>query len=101
MFRQRPKFDGATFDAAKDEQRLTGQLQRVMQAMRDGNWWTLRLLADRVGGSEAGVSARLRDLRKPQFGGTPDDVERRRVMAGGLYEYRWVPRNGYPKDMDT
>lgn len=99
MFRQRPKFDGQTYEPAQDEARLTGQLQRVMTMMRDGQWRTLPWLAGAVGGTEAAVSARLRDLRKAKFGGTKDDVERRRI-AGGFYEYRWVPRNGYPKDMD-
>jgi hypothetical protein len=78
-------FDGATFDPARDGPRLAGQLARVYAAVKGGRWWTLADLAAAAGGSEAGVSARLRDLRKPKFGG--HRVERRRV-GGGLWEYR-------------
>lgn len=82
-------FDGITYDHDEDGDRLVTQLRRVFQAMRPGQWWTLGKLAVQVGGSEAGVSARLRDLRKPKFGGYI--VERRRVPGGrGLWEYRLV-----------
>lgn len=86
-------FDGTTYDHAKDGQRLASQLERVRYAMQDGQWHTLRELADRCGGSEASISARLRDLRKARFGAM--DVQRERV-AGGLWRYRlalepWLP----------
>lgn len=81
----RPKFQGKTYDAAKDEKRLTSQLERVRRVMADGQWHTLWELAERVNGSEAGVSARLRDLRKERWGART--IERRRVV-GGLWEYR-------------
>jgi hypothetical protein len=81
---------GETFDAAMDGPRLAGQLDRVKTLMLDGQWRTLRLIAYMVGGSEAGISARLRDLRKAKFGGYL--VERRRkprvVPHAGLWEYR-------------
>ena len=85
-----PTFDGATFDSSLDGPRLTSQLGRVKALMLDGRWHSLAEIAGRVGGSEAGVSARLRDLRKPRNGGW--NVERQRVDAG-LWEYRaTVPR---------
>jgi hypothetical protein len=83
-----PRFDGPALTRS-DEKRLGGHLARVYAVMRDGRWRTLGELAELVGASEAGVSARLRDLRNEKFrvvfpnGG----VERRRVV-GGLYEYR-------------
>lgn len=77
-------FDGPDLSAS-DTVRLSGQLERVRNQMADGRWMTLAYLADLVGGSEAGISARIRDLRKPRFGGYV--VERRRV-SGGLWEYR-------------
>lgn len=80
-------FDGKTYDPSKDHKRLRGQLGRVHGLMRDGEWRTLRRIANGCGGSEASVSARLRDLRKPKYGSHV--VERRRV-SGGLYEYRLV-----------
>lgn len=81
-------FDGESFDAERDAVRLTGQLHRVKALMADGHWRTLREIADAVGGSEAGVSARLRDMRKARFGGC--EVERAHV-TNGLYRYRVVP----------
>lgn len=80
-------FDGLTYSPALDSARLTSQLDRVRYLMLDGNWRTLDQIKERAGGTDASVSARLRDLRKPRFGGFT--VERRRV-SGGLFEYRLV-----------
>lgn len=81
-------FDGETFDAARDEARLTSQLDRVRDLMADGRWWTLKQVAANLNASEASVSARLRDLRKPRFGRY--QVERRYVEKG-LWQYRVLP----------
>jgi len=79
-------FDGGTYQADLDRPRLENQLSLVRQLMSDGRWRTLAEVLAGVGvGSEAGISARLRDLRKPKFGGYV--VERRR-RHGGLWEYR-------------
>ena len=59
--------------------------------MRGGHWWTLRQLVERCGGTEASISARLRDLRKLKHGG--HTVERKRVKDG-LFVYRIVPSAG-------
>ncbi|MBP6479826.1 MAG: hypothetical protein KA310_03170 [Pseudomonadales bacterium] len=75
-------FDGGTFEHKKDGARLRGQLLKVRELMRDGQWRTLGEIRAVVGGSEAGVSARLRDLRKEKFGARL--VERRRRGAAGL-----------------
>lgn len=83
-----PMFDGATFDPAKDEVRLTKHLARVYECLKDGSWWTLQRLKTTIGGSEAGCSARIRDLRKEKFGA--HKIERRRIEDSGLYEYRMV-----------
>jgi hypothetical protein len=77
-------FDGPDVSEA-DRERLNTQLWRVYRLMRGGGWHTLAEIARAVGGSETGVAARLRDLRKARFGG--HQIERRRV-AGGLWEYR-------------
>jgi hypothetical protein len=53
--------------------------------MGDGGWWTMARLAEVARCSEAAASARVRDLRKPRFGGYT--VERRHVRDG-LWEYR-------------
>lgn len=79
-----PLFDGATFNAARDGARLNCQLDAVRRAMLSGGWWTLPRLAAYAKGSEASVSARLRDLRKTKFGGY--EIERRYV-TNGVWEY--------------
>lgn len=91
-----PLFDGVTYDPKQDQARLTGQLKKVHEAMSGEKylpslqiWWTLSALARYVDGSEAGVSARVRDLRKKKFGS--HTVETRRVKGGnGLWEYKLI-----------
>lgn len=80
-------FDGKTFEPAKDRVRLTGQYARVFGLMKDGEWRTLANIAAVTLASEAAISARLRDMRKPRFGG--HTVLRQRVSAG-LWRYRVV-----------
>ena len=82
---QQSYFDGRTFNVADDGQRLTRQLDLVQRCLQDGQWWTLTALAAVTGGSEAGVSARIRDLKKPRFGGYVIEKER---VSGGLWRYR-------------
>lgn len=79
------QFDGVTYGPTLDRDRLTSQLDRVKALMIDGKWRSLANISQEVRGSEAGVSARLRDLRKPRFGGYT--VNRRRV-EGGLWMYQ-------------
>ena len=83
------RFDGDTYDAGRDCERLTGALLRVYEALtawrgRSG-WLTLRQLAEHAGCSEASASARVRDLRKAKFGA--HKIERTR-LGKGLFGYR-------------
>ena len=78
-------FGGITYAPALDHVRLNGQLLRVFDLMKDGQWRTLAEIAAVVGGTEAAVSARLRDLRKEKYGAR--DVSREWV-EGGLWKYR-------------
>ena len=95
LFAVPAKIDGATFDFARDSVCLTGQLLAVYKLMQDGQYRTLRRIAEAVGGSEASVSARLRDLRKPRYGKLK--IDRRAVAEWSrLYEYALV--NGEPND---
>lgn len=82
-------FDGETFDKTLDGPRLNRQLDRVFALMSDGKYRTLREIAEAVGGSEAGVSARLRDLKKPRFGSYR--VGRVR-QASGVHYYKVYPK---------
>jgi hypothetical protein len=80
-------FDGDTYETKRDHKRLSGQLWHVFNVMKDGQWKTLGRIAAQVEGTEAAISARLRDLRKSKYG--THKVERRHVI-GGLYEYRLI-----------
>jgi len=67
-----------------DIPRLNRLLDRVLHVMRDGQEHTLRELAQRCGGGEASVSARLRDLRRE---GLPI-TKRRDPNVAGLWWYK-------------
>ena len=81
---------GETFDPKQDGGRLASQLERVRDFLlsHEGRWLTLEVIARGAGSaSEAGVSARLRDLRRAEHGGYL--VEGRRQAPGrGLWVYR-------------
>ena len=80
-----PDFDGATYERARDHQRLGAQLTRVADALSNGQWWTLAQLHRQTGDPEASISARLRDLRKGRFGGYRVRAE---CMGRGTWRYR-------------
>lgn len=48
---------------------MTGQVKRVFELMQDGVARTLDEVANALGISEGSAGARIRDLRKPRFGG--------------------------------
>jgi hypothetical protein len=86
-------FDGDTFVQEADGVRLAGQLERVRGLMIDLKWRTLGEIAAAIGaGSEAAVSARLRDLRKQKFGGHVVNRRRRGEAKRGLFEYQLVAK---------
>jgi hypothetical protein len=117
--RRRPPFDGK-YDVSKDHKRMAHQLDTVREFMADGVWRTVAEIVqaltthemaqgtclrckttDRAQpcllahATETGISARLRDLRKPKFGGYV--VESKRRYDGGLWEYRLVVPISVPK----
>jgi arginine repressor len=87
--RELPLFDGATYDQERDGARLTSQLTAVRIILSDGHWRTLEELRNELAlrgihASEAGISARVRDLRKAKFGGY--QVYRQHIK-NGLWAY--------------
>ncbi len=86
--------DGDTFDPVVDTVPLNNQMVRVWCVMHDGLWRSLPVIADGTGDPEASISARLRDFRKPQFGG--HQVLRRRQKGWRLNEYRLVWNDSPP-----
>lgn len=82
-------FEGRTYVASLDRERLGEQLLRVIDAMADGKWRSLREIAQITDDPEARISARLRDIRK--LYGTDAMESRRRPSTDarrGLWEYR-------------
>lgn len=59
-------------------------------------WWTLGEIARGIGAaSEAGISARLRELANPK---KPYQWEKdKRIRRGSLREYRMTPPNASPQ----
>jgi hypothetical protein len=81
--------DGDTFRRKLDAPRLSTLLGAVLGLMVDGRWRTLAEIHRALGrGSEASISARLRDLRKPKFGGYLVHRRRRGEATAGVHEYR-------------
>lgn len=79
---------GQTYNAELDGPRLDRLLDRVKHFMLSGEWRTLGEISAACGGSEASVSARLRDLRN-QYKYT---IERKRIgePGSGLFAYRLI-----------
>ena len=83
-----PNFDGKTYDPQYDQKRLEKQLGRVFEVMISGRWHTLEEIEVEPGDRQAGISARIRDLRKPQFGGYTVNRRARGDRHRGLFEYQ-------------
>jgi redox-regulated HSP33 family molecular chaperone len=80
-------FEGKTYSRERDQMRLNGLMNRVYAYMMDLDWHTLKEISVFCSGSEASVSARLRDLRKEKWG--RHTVERKRI-GPGLFAYRMI-----------
>lgn len=86
-----PDFDGETYEPALDKKRLTSNLERIFAFVKDGEWHTPSEIAHACNLPDASaITARLRDFRKPKFGG--HTLIKRRVAGAGLYEYRLILR---------
>jgi len=86
---KKPRFDGPAYDHQRDAARLTAQQQRIFALMKDGQWRTLKWIAEETHAPEASVSAQLRHLRKARFGGHTVEREHR---GHGLFLYRLIVR---------
>ena len=94
LFDVAPRFDGAVFDPALDQNRLTKQLGRVFDLMRDGHWRTLQDIARATGDPESSISGQLRHLRKPRFGSYVVEKRRLGIPESGCFEYRLLAGEG-------
>ena len=65
----------------------------LLDVLQSHRWYTLGELSDAVGGEPVpSISARIRDLRKPFYGGYRIDRRQRAGAPARSYEYRLVPR---------
>jgi hypothetical protein len=64
------------------------QMSNATQVDVDGGWMSLREIAALTSYGEASISAQLRHLRKPQFGGYVIVKRRRGPVTNGAWEYR-------------
>lgn len=92
-------FSGAVYEPSEDEERLTGQLLRVYEAMQDGHWRTLGEIETITGDPPASISAQLRHLRKPRFGSHVVCKRPRGMRSAGLFEYCVLPPGSTPIGM--
>lgn len=65
--------------------RIARQREVIWKFMRHGHQLTLAELEKLSGYPQASISARIRDFRKPEFGGHTIDRE---YLGGGVYGYR-------------
>lgn len=83
---------GATYVPELDEARLGAQQRRVLDLMKDGQWRSLRAIAQVTGDPEASISARLRQVNQWPISEVWR-MEHRRVgdPKRGHWEYRVIP----------
>tara|TARA_R100000458_G_scaffold48091_1_gene47022 strand:+ start:278 stop:634 length:357 start_codon:yes stop_codon:yes gene_type:complete len=90
------KFDGSNYKPEHDKRRLTGQILRIFDTIKDGCWRTLEeiqkhnFLNSHRNDPQASISAQLRNLRKERFGGFTIEKRYRGDRSFGLWEYRLV-----------
>lgn len=80
-------FNGPDYVPEFDYARLTGQIKSIYLVMIDHRWRTLREIEDVTGYPQASISAQLRHLRKPRFGGHQLMKRRRGAVGAGHWEY--------------
>ena len=83
-------FSGPAYDPALDKRRLTGQILRVFDLMKDAQWRGLRNISEITGDPEASVSAQLRHLRKAKFGSHIVNRRREGEPTDGYHVYQLV-----------
>jgi hypothetical protein len=86
-----PHFNGPEYIPTLDFERLTGQICRIYNLMKDAKWRTLDDIQKETGDPQASISAQLRHLRKERFGS--HTVIKQRVEGlekHGLFEYQLI-----------
>lgn len=81
------RFDGADCQAKRDNARLTSQIQKIFELMKDGKWRTFDEIHKATKAPHNSISAQLRNLRKPRFGEHKVESD---YIGNGLYKYRLI-----------
>ena len=81
-------FDGPDYVPEFDKERLSGQIKRVYNLMKDGKFRTLREIEDAINDPQSSISAQLRNLRKEKFGSHEVNKQARGDRKNGLFEYQ-------------
>jgi len=89
LFNQ-PEFDGAVYVPHYDKKRLTGQLERIFNLMKDGKFRTVNQIHDVLGYPQASISAQLRNLKKERYGGHGLEKQHVGDRANGLWEFKII-----------
>lgn len=79
------KFDGQDYIPTRDNKRLSIQYVAIFDLMSDGQFRTLGEIEDLTSYPQASISAQLRHMRKPRFGGHKVEKE---YIGTGLYRYK-------------
>lgn len=88
------RFNGSDYVPELDNKRLTGQILRIFDCMKDGQWRTLEEINLATGDPQASISAQLRHLRKERFGSHTINKRPRGDRSNGLFEYQLIVNEG-------
>ena len=83
-------FNGPDYEPEYDLYRLTGQILRIFNCMKDGKWRTFDEIKIITGDPQASISAQLRHLRKERFGEHTIEKRSRGNRLVGLFEYKLI-----------
>ena len=84
------RFDGSDYNPKHDKKRLTGQILRIFDIVKDGSWNTVKEIEQLTGDPQTSISAQLRNLRKDRFGGHIVETRYRGDRSKGLWEYKLI-----------
>ena len=84
------RFDGPVYEEKHDKVRLTGQILRIFEAIKDGGWYTLNEIHNKTEDPQASISAQLRHLRKDRFGSHTIDKKPRGKRNSGIWQYQLI-----------
>jgi Fic family protein len=89
-FDQELRFNGSDYVPELDNARLTGQLLRIFNCMKDKKYRTLGEIEKITGDPQSSISAQLRHLRKERFGSHVVNKRPRGNRENGLFEYQLI-----------